>query len=318
MRNSFLTIAFVLLTLITRAQTNTVTGVVKDEQGKPLHYVFVADMPNKKAVFTDSLGNFSIQAKPDAKLLFSVLGHKEESVTAGSGNLQVVLKSSGGESASSSSGSLQTTTYSNEMQPTIGSGGIIAPSHQKGNLRGSRYIPEALAHGYIITAAGELNYKPSYFFDYDKVDGSLLLTQDKQVITVVSWDQIQSFVLYDDKDVRLTFAKAPDIDKSHYVQVLSSGSKYNVYKLIKTKFVKSDYVNNGVTSHGNDYDEYVDDVDYYIVKLPAGQPQKISLKKKAIKTAFATDADKVNKFLSDNSGDIDEAYLSKLGDYMNQ
>ncbi len=77
-------------------------------------------------------------------------------------------------------------------------------------------------------------------------------------------------------------------------------------------------MNNGVTAHGNDYDEYVDDADYYVLDIKAGQPQKLSLKKKSIKEDFAKDADKVNKYLSDNSGSIDDAYLSKLGAYMNQ
>ena len=124
--------------------------------------------------------------------------------------------------------------------------------------------------------------------------------------------------MYNNKDERFVFAKVPGIDQSHYVQVLSSGSKYSVYKLIKTKFVKSDYVNNGVTSHGNDYDEYVDDADYYVFDVQANQSKKISLKKKSIKEGFAKDADKVNKYLSDNSGDINDAYLAKLGDFMNQ
>ena len=305
---------------ISSAQTKTITGQVKDEQGKPLHFVFVGDMQNKYAVFTDSLGNFSIPAKAGAKLTFSLLGYGGQSIGADNSNLQVVLKSSGGavnNAEETISTNLQTTN-SNEPLATIGSGGVIAPSHQKGNLRGSMYIFETFAPGYVITASGELNYKPTYLFDYDKVDGTLLLTQDKKTITEVPWDQIQLFVLYNNKDERFVFAKVPGIDQSHYVQVLSSGSKYSVYKLIKTKFVKSDYVNNGVTSHGNDYDEYVDDADYYVFDVQANQSKKISLKKKSIKEGFAKDADKVNKYLSDNSGDINDAYLAKLGDFMNQ
>ena len=42
------------------------------------------------------------------------------------------------------------------------------------------------------------------------------------------------------------------------------------------------------------------------------------LKKKSLKTAFPKDADKVNKYLNDNPGDIDDAYLAKLGAFMNQ
>jgi hypothetical protein len=118
--------------------------------------------------------------------------------------------------------------------------------------------------------------------------------------------------------VRCNFEKFAAIDNAHFLQVLSTGKKYKIYKLIKTKFVKADYVNTGVTQHGNDYDEYIDDADYYVVDIQANQQQKLSLKKKSIKDAFPKEADKVNKYLSDNSGRIDDNYLSKLADYMNQ
>jgi hypothetical protein len=316
----FICLLLIAIAFVTYGQTNTITGMVKDEQGNPLHFVFVGDMQNKYAVFTDSLGNFSIPVPSDTKLKVSILGYKDETVVPGNSNLQVVLKSADdgtAEAQASVSTDLQTAN-SNEPLATMGDGGVIAPTHQKGELRGSMYIFKNFAHGYVITAAGELNYNSNYLLDYDKVGGVLLLTQNKRVINEVSWDQIRSFVLYSNINERVEFTKAPDIDKSHYVQVLASGKKYKIYKLIKTKFVKADYVNSGVIAHGTDFDEYVDDADYFVVDAQTNQIQKLSLKKKSIKQDFVKDADKANKFLSDNSGSIDDAYLSKLGDYMNQ
>ena len=321
MKKTFLISLLLTITaLVANAQTNTVTGIIKDEQGNPLHFVFVGDMQNKYAVFTDSLGNFSIPAPPDSKLKVSLLGYKDEAVAAGNGNLQVVLKSAGdgaAEAQASVSTDLQTTNTNGPLA-TMGDGGVIAPTHQKGELRGSMYIFKNFAHGYVITATGDLNYNSNYLLDYDKVGGTLLLTQNKRVINEVAWDQIRSFVLYSNTDERFEFTKALDIDKSHYVQVLASGPKYKIYKLIKTKFVKADYVNSGVIAHGTDFDEYVDDADYFVVYTQTNQTQKLSLKKKSIKEDFAKDADKVNKYLSDNSGSINDDYLSKLGTYMNQ
>jgi len=46
--------------------------------------------------------------------------------------------------------------------------------------------------------------------------------------------------------------------------------------------------------------------------------QKIALKKKAIKEAFAADEDKVTAYFKTNDSDIDENYLHDLGDYMNR
>jgi len=303
---------------IANAQTSAITGTVKDEHGNPLHFVFVGDMQNKYAVFTDSLGNFSIPAKSDAKLKFSLLGYKEEDLSAASTSLQVVLKSTGEAADAQTVSTDLKTTDANQPLATMGDGGVIAPTHQKSELRGSMYIFKNFAHGYVITASDDINYSPNYLFDYDKMGGALLLTQNKRVITEVAWDQIQSFVLYSNNDERFVFTKAPNIDKSHYVQVLASGDKYKIYKLIKTRFVKADYVNAGVIAHGTDFDEYVDEPDYYVVDVQSGKAKKLSLKKKSIKESFIKEADKTNKYLSDNGGSINDKYLSKFGDYINQ
>jgi hypothetical protein len=55
-----------------------------------------------------------------------------------------------------------------------------------------------------------------------------------------------------------------------------------------------------------------------VVDVQNNQQLKLSLKKKSIKEDFANEAAKVNKYLSDNGGSINDAYLSKLGAYMNQ
>src|SRR5579863_10133846 len=312
---------FIAATQVTQAQTNIASGSVRDQSGKPLHFVFVGDAQNKNAVFTDTLGNFSITVHPDSKLAFELEGYKDtlvSSISTSTGIL-VVLKPVG-YGPDGSDGGLSTkmqveTNNSNEIT-SLNQGGLLAPGHQKGDLRGSQYLFDVFVHGYLINTSDELVYQPVYLFDYDKVAGSVLLTPDKHKIVNVVWDQVKSFTLYNLNDQRYDFEKAVDIDKSHFVQVLASGPKYKVYKLIKTTFVKSDYINNGLAAHGHDYDEYVDDAEYYVV-AQGGKPQKLSLKKRSVKEVFAKEADKVNKYLSDNSGTIDEAYLGKLGAFMN-
>ncbi len=310
---------------ITLGQTNTIAGSVKNAKGTPLRFVFVADPQYKNGAYSDSLGNFTIAVYPDSKLEFQLPGFKDTTmaVDKAGADMQVTLL---GEGANGSSGSVGTSSgaassdglTSNQVAGESNSmGGYLKPSHEKGNTRGSQYMFITFTHGYLINSSGDLVQKPNYLFDYDKMDGGLLLTKDNQHINAVSWDQTNSFVLFNNAGERFEFEKVPSIDKSHYVQVLASGKKYKIYKLIKTKFVKSDYVNNGVTAHGNDYDEYVDDADYYVLDVQSSQVQPLTLKKKSIKADFAKDADKVNKYLSDNSGDIDDAYLSKLGAFMN-
>jgi hypothetical protein len=222
--------------------------------------------------------------------------------------------STGSSSGQLSAGGLtknEVATISNDM------GGYLKPAHEKGDTRGSQYLFVTFVPGYMINSSGEMVQRPGYLFDYDKINGDLLLTRDNKTIVAIGWDETQSFSLFSNTGERFDFGKAPAIDKSHYVQVLASGPKYKIYKLIHTRFAKADYVNNGAAPHGHDYDEYIDEPDYYVVDVQSGQPQKFSARKKSIKTVFAKEADKINKYLSNNSGDIDDAYLSKLGDYMN-
>lgn len=313
-----------------KAQTSIVTGSVKDNRGNPLRYVFIEDAPNKNGALTDSLGNFTIEVNSGSKLLFQLPGYAGQpvSVDKGQTNLQVVLNALGTGDGAGPANSISTRSAEITQDQLIRqaannftnlntsgiSGGL---THQKGEVRGNRYMFDNFVHGYLINPAGQLSYNPGYLFNYDKIDGGILFTADKATVNQFNDNQIKTLVLFSSSAGRFAFEIMPAIDKNHYVQVLSSGTKYKIYKAIKTKFVKSDYVNTGVTSHGNDYDEYVDDFNYYVFDVAGNQMQALSLKKKSIKADFAKDADKVNKFLNDNSGSIDDGYLSRLGSYMN-
>lgn len=311
----FLFLSFVV-TQMTNAQTS-VSGSVKDDKGSPLHFVFIEDAGHNLATFSDSLGNFSIPLYPDSKVKFELTGYEGASIAnASNANWQVVLKSATSASNAGAQGSLEATGMTLQRPDNIDLN--MLPGHQKGNIHGNRYLFDNFVHGFFINSSGDLAHAKDYKFDYDKIGGGLLLTKDNVNVMQLSWDQIKSFTLFSNKDETFTFEKAPPIDISHYVQVISSGKKYKIYKLIKTKFVRADYVNTGVTQHGNDYDEYVDDADYYVWDVQANKAQKFTLKKKSLKEGFPNEADKVNKYVSDNKGSIDEAYLSKLGDYMNQ
>jgi len=313
---------------ITKAQTTDITGNVKDDQGNPLHFVFIQDSQSKKVAFTDSVGGFTMALNPGAQLHFALSGHNDAvvNVDKNSANLQVVLKTSGqGELESSLSAHTLTTepvgtSPKNETDmTTLQTGGTIsAIKHQKGLTHGNRYLFDDFAHGYVINNQNTLVYNENYRFAYDKIGGVLLLTEDNNNVTQVPDAQITSFTLFSNQDQLVTFAQVPAIDKKHYVQVLAEGPKYGLYKLIVSRLVHSSYTNNGFATHGNDYDEFVDDVDYYFVDAKTNQPQKINPKKKTLKTFFAAEPDKINKYLTDHPGDVDDTYLAKLGAYMNQ
>jgi hypothetical protein len=61
--------------------------------------------------------------------------------------------------------------------------------------------------------------------------------------------------------------------------LIAKGTKYAVYKLTTTKFVKSNYHTDGVTLTGNPYDEYIDKHKYYLV-TPGNKSELIKTLKK--------------------------------------
>jgi len=318
------------ITQIANSQTNNITGIVKSDKGSPVHYVFVHDQKSANGTFTDSLGNFSIMVNPGSVIQFSAVGYSDVAMDGAklSNNMQVTLTSNGSSGPGSTfatSTTVSTTPIANsylanENISNAGAGGgtLNGLGHQKGNVHGNRYLFEDFAHGFIISPQGALTENPTYFYDYDKMGGGIMITMNNGPVSQLDNSQIKTITLFSKDDKTYVLTMVPTIDAAHYVQILASGPKYNIYKATKTTFVKSDFVNNGVTSHGNDYDEFVDDFTYYLLDVQTNQVQKIAPKKKALKAAFTKDADKVNKYLADHSGDIDDGYLANLGSYMNQ
>jgi len=181
--------------------------------------------------------------------------------------------------------------------------------------RGSRYLFDDWVQGFVLSPDGTTYKDPAYGFEYDKIEGGLLLTQDKKSVIRVDNSKIKSFTLYDKQNQAKVFVLVPQIDPVHYVQVIAEGTKYKIYKLTKTQFVKNNYHTDGIATTGNNYDEYVDDNTYYVSNVPNNQLKELSLKRKAIKAVFGNVAD---TYLSSNQGTIDDEYLKNLGDYMNK
>lgn len=175
------------------------------------------------------------------------------------------------------------------------------------------------AKGYVTDAKGNTINSENYTFNYDKIGGTLLMSQDKHTAIGIDKEHVKNFVVYSKVDKAMAFEHVPAIDATHYCEVLATGAKYKIYKLIKTKLVKADFKSDGMTSSGNKYDEYVDEPAYYVIDVKNVRPQQLGLKSKAIKQVFAADADKVKTFFTNHKDDdIDETFLSALGDFLNQ
>ena len=313
----FFSILFTALAInLVKGQNTTVTGSVKDETGKLLHYVFIDDDSYKNAELTDSLGNFTIAAHPDSKLLFKLDGYRDTviSVNAIAPGAPITLKPAPGQAVATG---IQIETIPLGVRLSRSEDGTVSIVNSMANVVGSRYLLDSFGHGFFIDASGKQVNNTTCLFNYEKMSGYLLLTLDKRNVMQAARNQVKSFTIYDKTDRRLDFEQVPAIEKSHFVQVLAGGPKYKIYKHIKTEFTPTDVAHTASGDRGQDHDEFTDDFIYYALDLQTGKVTEFSLRKKSINQAFPNESDKLTKFFSENKNSIDEAYIGKLGAYLN-
>lgn len=319
MKKSILFCVFTMVTIIAFAQTITVTGTVNDQQGKPVPFAFINDVKHSYATYSNTEGIYNIQADPSSKLAATAINFQDASIDINNKtNINIVLTAGTSASAGKGLGKASNNSFFNTQTAPVLS--TLGSQYLKGGqqeVHGSRYLYDQWQHGYAVSAQDSLIQNNEYLFNYDKVSGELLFTRDQSAVYLGDKSQVKQFVIFDDKGQSVTYEHVIPINARQYVQVLASGKNYKIYKQGSTKFEKANYTTNGITSSGVNYDEYVDQYNYFVVKNGA-QPVKIALKKKALKEAFAADADKFNKFASAQQGDIDDNYLKDLGDAMNQ
>jgi hypothetical protein len=91
--NFLLAVIVLLITQISFAQAQSVSGVVTDQSGVPIPGVNVTIKNNKTGTQTDLDGKFKITASQNQVLVFSFLGMKTKEVVASSSTLNVKLES---------------------------------------------------------------------------------------------------------------------------------------------------------------------------------------------------------------------------------
>jgi hypothetical protein len=331
MKKTFLSLLLIIsICSIAAAQTITISGTVQDKSGNYLRYAFVQDKQLKSGVYTDSLGHFSVQAQPNGQLRINCAGYKDAVINVSGKNEVVVTlqpdaavnNNAGDEPANTALQDALVKQMDLSNKSTVASdftqGSVVTIIHTKDATQGSPYFFKDWAHGYIVNAQDTLIQSPGFLLNYDKMKGVLILTKDKVSMISIYQDKVKSFTLFDVLNQQYTFTIVPEIDKSHYVQVISVGNNYKIYKAVKTKFIPSNYSNDGLASTGNNFDLYDDEFTYYLLNVKTSQLQKITLKKKALKQAFGGEEKKADDYFKSNAGDIDDNYLAALGDYMNK
>lgn len=208
--------------------------------------------------------------------------------------------------------------YSSSQTSARYTGSFLPQFNPKEDTKGHRYLFTKWVNGFVIDTANNVFNKTTYLFNYDKIGKSLLCTQDKNTVYEFSSSTIKSFVLQTDSG-EYTFERINSVNNGNFVQQITKGEKYSLYKSIKTTFIKSDYYSDGLIERGNRFDEYLDEIAYYIL-LPGGKDcKKIEFNQKSIKTVLSSDAVKVKKYFSDQSNeDIDENFIKGLLTFLNQ
>lgn len=93
MKKAIISIAFLLFTLISHAQSIRVSGVVLDDTSAPLYGASVTIKGTNAGVITDENGRYEIQVGRDALLVFSCLGFAGQTIEVkGQSTINVVLR----------------------------------------------------------------------------------------------------------------------------------------------------------------------------------------------------------------------------------
>lgn len=207
-----------------------------------------------------------------------------------------------------------------ESTTKAGGGNMINTFNNEENTIGKRFLFDEWVEGdSVIDAKGNLINTDAFIFNFDKTTNSLLASQDKINNMLVTSDGVQSFILKS-KGKKYFFTHVHTINPSlFFLEMVKSDTRYSLYKRFITKYIAANFRNDGVIQTGNDYNEYKDENEYYVVDAVTKASQTINLKAKTVKAVFAADKEKVNSyFKQNNSGEIDEAFLAGLLLYLNQ
>jgi hypothetical protein len=220
----------------------------------------------------------------------------------------------------SSNAQMNSTQVSNGYQGlysgAISSFGNSVPSvptfSSKAQTIGNQYLFENWVTGTIVDNDGTV-FSEGYLFNFNKINQNVYFRlKDSAVAFLINKSLLKSVTLTDGMKT-YTLEKVPSLDSNYLYTVLVKGKKYSLYSLTKTNFVAANYFTNGITSSGSMYDEFKDEVKYYVVKAD-GTKKEVPLKRKAIKTAFESDKEKVAEFFkaNDNAGTFGEDFLKSL------
>jgi hypothetical protein len=199
--------------------------------------------------------------------------------------------------------------------------GLPSVSHKE-ETKGSRYLFRGWVEGSIITANGGLIKNDSLKYNFDKITQNLFLTDDEKRVIEVDKREMKA-IRFEDSGKVWVFKHIDIINNEDFFQELVEykPDKFSLYKKITTRLKKSDYFTDGIYESGNDYDEFIDKFEYFIIFPDKQYRSLFLLKKKSIEQAFDVTAvkDKVNLYFQQHKSEtVNDDYLKGLIIYLNQ
>jgi hypothetical protein len=210
----------------------------------------------------------------------------------------------------------------NDLKGVMASGGNVMhttiSAFNSPEIKGKRYVFDTWTAGSVISLNGTA-YSSNYSFNLDKINQDLYASLDKDHNNVVLLDKskIKRF-----NAGPVSFVSAVSLKGStpgYFYQVLVEDStKYSLYKLTTTKFVKANPNDIMNARTGNVANEYVDNINYFI-STNNGELKKIGLNEGNVRKTLKANNDKVDNFFSTNSASsVDESFLIDLIQYLNK
>jgi len=299
------------------AQTIEVRGTVNNQKGQPVPYAFVRDAQHNYATFADSTGTFMLKADPASALQVSAGNYKETQVKIeNKTNVSVVLPADGAQGDIVSLKTIKDEINGEFIHKgQLIFGGDASQSQVKSGFtqeatRGSRYLFPDWIPGFGLNKGDSLVVEKTNMYNYDKISGNIMYTNDGKSMAAVANAHIKNFSLFDKYGKAHIYENTPLIKDKAFVEVLMNTPKYKIYKKVDCKLSRADFHTDGVLEMGHRYDEYVDTERYYFIGAD-GKAQSISLKKSTLKKLLAGDADAF--IASQGSRDVDEDYVRDLG-----
>lgn len=238
--------------------------------------------------------------------------------------LQVMAQRPGESNLRSAQGTfsqyLSKTTLKNLDANAAKKAGIINSFNNTANTIGKRFLFDTWVKGdSVIDMQGNNINAVAFLFNFDKMTGNLLVTRDKINIMSVVPSGISSFIL-EDNGQQYVFEHANVIDSLKFFQALiKSDKQYSLYKLHGSTFKAANIRDDGIIKTGSEYDEYKDNIRYYLVDNNAHSGSLVSLKPKMIKAAIKANREKGDTYFKMHKADvIDEVFLTGLISYLNQ